>query len=172
MKIIKKQYQWWRLFWKIVNSCKQQGADSIQIWHLTSIGNPIVEIRRSYDRLISTMGFPKLVRWHLYIESGPRWFESLALLPDRLFCRVCINLLEQIHINYFSYLSTFLFPSSFSSWTEYALPFAIDESFAIKIHRTAIVHYAVHTTIFLPAHQDPLCNRMVSKQHHDWGRDK
>ena len=40
-------------------------------WHLTSLGNPIVEIRRSYDRLISTMGFPVLVRWHLYIESGP-----------------------------------------------------------------------------------------------------
>ena len=39
-------------------------------WHLTSIGNPIVGIRRSYDRLISTMGFPILVRWHLYIESG------------------------------------------------------------------------------------------------------
>ena len=36
-------------------------------WHLTSIGNPIVEIRRSYDRLISTMGFPILVRCHLYI---------------------------------------------------------------------------------------------------------
>ena len=32
--------------------------------------NPIVEIRRSYGRLISTMGFPILVRWHLYIESG------------------------------------------------------------------------------------------------------
>ena len=31
-----------------------------------------MEIRRSYDRLISTMGFPLLVRWHLYIESGPR----------------------------------------------------------------------------------------------------
>ena len=30
-----------------------------------------MEIRRSYDRLISTMGFPILVRWHLYIESGP-----------------------------------------------------------------------------------------------------
>ena len=28
-------------------------------------------MRRSYDRLISTMGFPILVRWHLYIESGP-----------------------------------------------------------------------------------------------------
>ena len=49
-----------------------KGPDSIQRWHLASIGNPIVEIRRSYDPLISTMGFPILVRWHLYIESGPR----------------------------------------------------------------------------------------------------
>ena len=31
-----------------------------------------MEIRRSYDRLISTMGFPILVRRYLYIESGPR----------------------------------------------------------------------------------------------------
>ena len=30
-----------------------------------------MEIRRSYDRLISTMGFPIPVRRHLYIESGP-----------------------------------------------------------------------------------------------------
>ena len=33
-----------------------------------------MEIRRSYDRLISTMGFPILVRRHLYIESGLMWF--------------------------------------------------------------------------------------------------
>ena len=33
-----------------------------------------MEIRRSYDRLISTMGFPILVRWHIYIESGP-WID-------------------------------------------------------------------------------------------------
>ena len=39
---------------------------------ITSIGNPIVEIRRSYGRLISTMGFPILGRRHLYIDSGPR----------------------------------------------------------------------------------------------------
>ena len=40
--------------------------------HLTDLDpGPIVEIRRSYDRLISTMKFPILVRWHLYIESGP-----------------------------------------------------------------------------------------------------
>ena len=30
-----------------------------------------MEIIRSYDRLISTTGFPILVRRHLYIESGP-----------------------------------------------------------------------------------------------------
>ena len=41
-----------------------------------------MEIRRSYDRLISKMGFPMLVRWHLYIESAPRpqWVNILAIL--------------------------------------------------------------------------------------------
>ena len=47
------------------------GPDSILRCQLTSIGNAIVEIRRSWDRLISTMAFPILVRWHIYIESGP-----------------------------------------------------------------------------------------------------
>ena len=37
-----------------------------------------MEIRRSYNRFNSTMGFPILVRWHLYIESGP-WLQSLYL---------------------------------------------------------------------------------------------
>ena len=32
--------------------------------------------RRSDDRLISTIGFPILVRLHLYIESGPWWQAS------------------------------------------------------------------------------------------------
>ena len=54
-------------------------ADSIQRCHLTRIGNPIVEIRRSNDRLISTNGFPTLVRWYLYIESGPWSYCSLVL---------------------------------------------------------------------------------------------
>ena len=39
-----------------------------KICHLTSIGNPIVEIRRSSDRLMSTVEFSILVRQHLYIE--------------------------------------------------------------------------------------------------------
>ena len=48
-----------------------QGADSIIRCHFTSIGNPVVKIRRYYDRCISSMGFPILERWHLYIESRP-----------------------------------------------------------------------------------------------------
>ena len=39
-----------------------------------------MEIRRSYDRLIATMGFPILIRWHLYIESGPCGFWDFILL--------------------------------------------------------------------------------------------
>ena len=50
-----------------------QGPDTIYGYHLTSIGNPIVEIRQFYDRLISTMGFPILVRRDLYTELGPNF---------------------------------------------------------------------------------------------------
>ena len=63
-----------------------QGPDSIWRCRLTSIGNPIVEIRRSYDRLISTMGFPIPVRRHLYIESGP-WSISLKVFPSQCKCK-------------------------------------------------------------------------------------
>ena len=37
---------------------------------LCSIGIPIVDIKRSQDLLISTMGIPVLIRRHLYIESS------------------------------------------------------------------------------------------------------
>ena len=63
-------WYWHQEFQFLVN--KGLGVDSIKRFHLTSMWNPIVEIRRSYDRLISTMGFPILVRRHLYIELGPR----------------------------------------------------------------------------------------------------
>ena len=74
--IASMKYQYW--FGTDVGS-SGLGPDSIWRWHLTSIGNSIVEIRRSYDRLISTMGFPILVRSHLYIESGP-WLKSSAII--------------------------------------------------------------------------------------------
>ena len=43
----------------------------------------IVEIRRSYDRLISTMGFLILVRRHLYIESGPRYYPNHTVYSQK-----------------------------------------------------------------------------------------
>ena len=36
----------------------------------TSVANPIVKIRRSYDRLVSTMGFSEVARRHLCMESA------------------------------------------------------------------------------------------------------
>ena len=41
-----------------------------------------MEIRRSYDRLISTVRFPILVRQHLSIESGPRLLQEFWQRSD------------------------------------------------------------------------------------------
>ena len=57
-----------KTFWE--NWFDALGADSLWRCHLASIGIPTVEIRQSYDCLISTMGFP-IQRQHLYIESRP-----------------------------------------------------------------------------------------------------
>ena len=51
------------------------GPDSVWRYCLTSIWNPIVEKRQLQDHLISTMGIPILVIWHLYIESAPCLFQ-------------------------------------------------------------------------------------------------
>ena len=62
----------WDIFHFVCLIKKGLGPDAIKICHLTSIGNTIVEIRRSYDRLISTMGFPIPVRWHIFY-----WIRAL-----------------------------------------------------------------------------------------------
>ena len=59
---------------------KNTGSWFIIKCRLTSIRNPNAEKRRSYDRLISAMGFPILVRRHLYIWSGPRLFICICIL--------------------------------------------------------------------------------------------
>ena len=73
---------------------QHQGPDAIQRCHLTSIGNPIVEIRRSYDCLISTIEFPILVRQHLYIESGTR-ASAAAMVTNTT---VCLQQLYASHV--------------------------------------------------------------------------
>ena len=64
---------------------------------ITSIGNPIVEIRRSDDRLISTMEFPILVRWHLYIESGPR---AVPLMTFIFLCSKQTGNIKMLKLNW------------------------------------------------------------------------
>ena len=63
-----------------------QGADSIWMWYLTGIGNPIVEIKQSH---MSTVGFPMLVRWHLYNESGLWWTNELVRNLGAIFIERC-----------------------------------------------------------------------------------
>ena len=78
------------LSWKSITSLiRIQGPDSILRCHLTSIGNPIVEMRRSSDRLISTMGSPILVRCHLYIESWPRCAFFFVICVNVLYGPIC-----------------------------------------------------------------------------------
>ena len=42
-----------------------------------------MQIRRSKDCLMSTMGFPIMVRWHLCIESAPWFREGAKVIKTR-----------------------------------------------------------------------------------------
>ena len=65
--------------WIVLQNCL--GSDSIWICiFLTRIGNPIVEIRLTYDRLISTMGFPVAVGQHLYMGQVIKVWLSCYLV--------------------------------------------------------------------------------------------
>ena len=73
---------WWRhhaWYWLYIINWGLNIYVYIYIRHLTSIWNPIVEIRHSYGRLISTLEFAIQVRWHLYIESGSWSLSSTRL---------------------------------------------------------------------------------------------
>ena len=65
----------------------------VPIWwcSLTSIGNLIVEIRQSYDCLISTMRFPLLVKWYLHIESRPCFRPCLGLFGSVAATNLALN---------------------------------------------------------------------------------
>ena len=64
----------------------------------------MVEIRRSYDRLISTMGFPITVRRHLNIESRP----TMSVLYLHHFMLGHINLCIGDGTQNFSWVSALL----------------------------------------------------------------
>ena len=58
-----------------------QGVIQISSCRLTSIGIPMLKIRRSHDRLIFNMGIPIPGKDGLYIETGPGTHLSIFLNP-------------------------------------------------------------------------------------------
>ena len=86
----------WSHLQSLRHECSREYWALIQkkLYHLNSIGNAIVEIRRSYDRLISTMVFPILVRQHLYIESGPWSHQNVAAQH--------LSVVEPLHIKLYA----------------------------------------------------------------------
>ena len=67
-----------------------------------------MEIRRSDDRLISTMGFPILVRWNLYIESGLRSFHKILEYFCQEFCQKLSTLVSGTPVGALPESSNFL----------------------------------------------------------------
>ena len=63
----------WCLLLAQHSSNQNPGAVSIKGCRLTSIGIPVLKIRRSCDRLIFNMGIPIPGKDGLYIETGPRF---------------------------------------------------------------------------------------------------
>ena len=60
---------------------------SITIPPLPGMGNPMLKMRRSRDRLIFVMGIPMLVRRHLYIETAPRFYFRAFVIIGVFFIR-------------------------------------------------------------------------------------
>ena len=73
-----------------------------------------MEIRRSFDRLISTMGFPILVWQHLYIESGPRYAQGHQYIHNSDFAVWCMP--RFLFISLWAILSTHHLWDAFNNW--------------------------------------------------------
>ena len=95
-----------------------------------------MEIRRSYDRLISTRGFPILVRWHLYIDSPP-WVIWCTLdclhhaLESSLLCEFALD---------------FIYPNSLCSES----PNGVILSPGLKAYPSGNCHSAVNSLTDVP----------------------
>ena len=47
---------------------------------LTSIGNDVMEMKQSWDQLISMIWFPVLIGWHHYIETSTGLYFNIKML--------------------------------------------------------------------------------------------
>ena len=116
----------------------KQGPDSIKRCHLTSIGNPIVEIRRPYDLLISTIGFPIPVRRHLCIELGPSMPQCHLILPVMvLFGTHSSSQVSTVYPMICLYCFPFSFVIIFLMWFTYS-------------YHSGLLHWHWHNCIITP----------------------
>ena len=119
------------LSWYSANSGQVQYKDPI----LTVKGNLIVEIRRSWDRLISTMRFPLLISWHLCIES----YLRMSLQYKKLFQNPFWN---KLHLRK-SYIRFFItLPFWYVAWITGVWPPCSMQNLAIigQLKQTLWVH--------------------------------
>ena len=112
-----------------------------------------MEIRRSQDRLTSTMGFTILVRQHLYIESLP-WISRYSGLHSRYW----LKLVEVDGVNIFSAhrVGSYNFqcntPLVYINHINYSFyEFEIFAVFPIKMWRSAAIIVGVSKITFLIA---------------------
>ena len=94
---------------------------SIHRCYLTRRENPILEIRRYYDRLISTMGFPIPVRLHL-CDQGPNFITVEGCQSPLHLCSKSLSsqLGFQTHIYIMPSLKTKIFRTELSICRIYA----------------------------------------------------
>ena len=86
---------WIKLNISMINLLVQcTGADFILKYCLTNTGIPIMEIRGTYDCLISTKGFPMLIRWHLYIQSEVPCLSMSSALIHHDQMKILLRLME------------------------------------------------------------------------------
>ena len=71
----------WTVACSVLTIC-QTHAHWALIQYKEVIGKPTVQKRQSSYHLISTTGFPILVKCHIYIESAP-WLLALPIQHDK-----------------------------------------------------------------------------------------
>ena len=129
--------------------------DSIQ----RCIGNPIVEIRQSSDRLISTMGFPIQIECHLYVESGPKLSHNYLIIIIKFPISKCIYIYWNracLVPSHYLYTNTDLLSTGPSRRTNFT-------KIGINTHR--FLFHNMH--LKMPsAKQQPFCSGVkMSRQH-------
>ena len=99
-----------------------------------------MEIRRSQDGLISTMGFPVLVRWHHYIEPTPRCapltLRQMYIITQYHWC-ICDTYEEHWQaLNYNKTKKAGIMPVSCDVHISFHIPYVTTKRYSCEIDKT------------------------------------